>query len=404
MYKITIIHPTAGINWQGNSENFALELARCLDNYFEIEFISGAECGSFSRPIKSITRDRILQWRCYPLLEACLNRWFTNPEIAIESLSCFLPTISYLLRHPTDLIFPHNGYAGLFVASCVRAIRGTPILFVEHSSLARESHYLRRNLTLKPDRLIVPNPAIARYAQHFAPEIPLDVIPYGINTAEFTPVGKVMTTGLSRPTVLCVAPLQRYGNARIELTIRAVARLPHASLLICGEGVDRDYFQELGDRLLGSSRFQIKNFAYAQMPQVYRSANVFTLPSIEASRGLAYIEAMSCGLPVVATDDTVRRYLIGDGGITCNVTDIELYADALQTALDRHWHQQQPQRNAMRFGWQEIILQYHKVILRTIAQPNHNYVAEIAPSLWRESKTTEPETWADRQWTMDNEQ
>lgn len=379
MDKIILIHPTVGINWQGNSENFALELARCLDNYFEVELLSGSECGSFSRPIRSITRHDVLNWRYYPLIENLLHRWFPHPEIAIESLSSFLPCISYLLRHPADLIFPHNGYAGLFIASCIRAIRGTPILFAEHSSLSRQSNYLRRNLTLKPDRLIVPNPTVARYVKHFASDRPIDIIPHGINTTEFTPVGKAIITGLPKPNVLCVAPLQRYGDARVELTIKAVARLPNTSLLICGEGADRDYFQALGDRLLGVARFQIRSFAYAQMPQVYRSADVFTLPSVEASRGLTYIEAMACGLPVVATDDSVRRYLLGDGGITCNVTDIDLYADALQTALERHWHKQQPQRNALRFSWQEIVLQYHKAILRTIVKPQNNHITRLAP-------------------------
>jgi len=374
MYKIALIHPSAGINWKGNSENFALELTRCLDNYFEVELLSGAECGSFSRPVKSFTRNDVVDWECYPIVARLLHRWFSEPEIAIEHLTSFLPCIVYLLKHPVDLIFPHNGYGGLFVASCIRAIRGTPILFTEHNSLSKQSECLRRNLKLKPDRLIVPNPAVARYVRHFAPSQSFNVIPHGINLNEFTPEGKAITTGLSKPTILCVAPLKRYGNSRIELTIKAVSRLPKASLLICGEGEDRDYFQALGDRLLGQNRFQIKTFAYAQMPQVYRSADVFTLPSTEAFRGLAYIEAMACGLPVVATDDSVRRYLIGNAGITCNVTDIDIYAESLQSALEKHWFEQQPQQNALRFSWQKIARLYNKAILQTINQPDSDFV------------------------------
>jgi glycosyltransferase involved in cell wall biosynthesis len=374
LYKVVLIHPSAGVNWKGNSENFALELARCLDNYFEVELLSGADCGSFSRPIKSITRNDVVNWKYYPILDRFLHQWFSNPEVAIEHLTSFLPCITYLLKHPVDLIFPHNGYGGLFVANCVRAIKGTPILFTEHNSLSTQSEHLRHNLKLKPNCLIVPNPAVARYVQHFAPQQSLNIIPYGINSTEFSAVGKTIVTGLPKPTILCVAPLKRYGNSRIELTIQAVARLPEASLLICGEGSDRDYFQELGDRLLGTDRFQIKTFPYAQMPQVYRSADVFTLPSLEAFRGLAYIEAMACGLPVVTTDDSVRRYLIGDAGITCNVTDIDIYAESLQAALERHWLKQQPQSNALRFSWQEVALLYQKVVLQTITRPNYDFV------------------------------
>ena len=37
-YKITIIHPSAGVNWSGGSEIFAIEISRCLSNYFDIDF------------------------------------------------------------------------------------------------------------------------------------------------------------------------------------------------------------------------------------------------------------------------------------------------------------------------------------------------------------------------------
>lgn len=373
MYRVVLIHPGAGVNWKGYSENFAIELARSLDNYFEVELISGADCGSFSHPISCITSGEVANWEYFPLVDRLLRRWFSDPAIAIEHLTSFLPCITYLLKNPPDLIFPHNGYGGLFVAHCIRAILDTPIVFMEHGSQLNFNEHLKRNLALKPDCTIVPNPAVAKYVKQIAPHQSLNVIPYGVDPQEFTPVGKTMIVGLPKPTILCVAPLERDGNSRIELTIQAVSRLPQASLLICGNGSDRDYFQKLGDRLLGANRFQINTFAYAQMPQIYRSADVFTLPSLTAFGGLAYIEAMACGLPIVATDDAVRRYLIGDAGITCDVTDIELYATSLQIALDRYWLKQQPVSNAERFSWQKVGLHHYKTILRTINKSENNH-------------------------------
>ncbi|MBE9042827.1 glycosyltransferase [Pleurocapsales cyanobacterium LEGE 10410] len=373
MSKIVMIHPNAGVGW-GNSEIFAVELARRLDNYLELELLSGADCGSFSRPIKSITRSNIHGIANHPLIACVLKKWFSRPEIAIEHLTSFFPCIAYLLKNPADLIFPQNDYGGLFVATCVRAIKGTPIMFTEHNSLANCGNCLKRNLALKPDRLILINPEAANQARNLAPNQVLNVIPYGVDPREFTPEGKAIVTGLPKPTVLCVAPLNRDRNQRIELTIEAVSRLPDASLLICGNGIDRDYFQDLGDRLLGRERFQIRAFAYAQMPQVYRGANVFTSASIQEPHGLTYIEAMASGLPVVATDDAVRRYLIGNGGTTCDVTNPDVYTQSLQNALEVHWDwQQQPRQNALRFSWQKITQLYYKAILQTIFNSNKTF-------------------------------
>jgi glycosyltransferase involved in cell wall biosynthesis len=370
--KIILIHPQAGIDWKSNSSVFAVELARRLDNYFAVELLSGAECGSFSRPISSLPQSNSRL--------SFVNRWFQQPKVAIAQVTSFLPCLSYLLNHSADLILPQNGYAGLLAANCVRAIKQTPILFTDHNSL-NQSKNLERNLTLKPDRLITLNPIIAKSARRLAPNQIVDTIPLGVDPTEFIPEGKVMMTGLSQPCIIAVAPLNRHSDQRIELTIKAVARLPQASLLICGEGGDLDYFQALGDRLLGVGRFQIRAFAYAQMPQVYRSANIFTSAAIQESCGLKYIEAMACGLPVVAMDNPVHRYLIGHGGITCDLTNPDLYAKSLQSAIAKHWHQQQPRQNALRFSWQGITLLYYQAILKTMRTYNHQFLAHSHQSI-----------------------
>ena len=369
MSKIVLIHPQAGIDWKSNSSVFAVDLARYLDNYLEVELLSGAECGSFSRPISSLIGNNTSLENS--LTATILNRWFNQSKTRIHNLASFLPCITYLLNNPADLLLPLNGYSSLLIAACIRSLEQTPILFTQHDHLSN----FKRNLNLKPDRLIALNPTIAKHAHAIAPNQTVDTIPLGIDPTEFTPEGKAMITGLPKPCILVVADLNRYSNQRIELTIEAVARLPKASLLICGEGTDRDYFQALGDRLLGRERCQIRNFSYAQMPQIYRSANVFTSAAAQPPHGLKYIEAMACGLPVVATDDEIRRYLIGDGGITCDVANLDTYAESLKLALEKHWYQQQPRQNALRFSWQGIALLYYQTILRTMTMTNYQFVS-----------------------------
>jgi glycosyltransferase involved in cell wall biosynthesis len=381
VYRIVLVHPSAGVNWSGGAEIMAIELARRLSSYFEVELLSGAACGSFSYPVPCIPRSHAFDAVRHPLI-APLVGGFSNPEIVVEHLTSFFPCLFRLLTRPVDLIFPHNDYAGLAIASCVRAIKKTPILFTEHNSLMgkgddgsveENGKCLQRNLKFRPNHLVVFNEVTAEFARTFKPTQSISVIPNGVNLEQFTPLGKQLEINLPKPIVLCVASLNRKNQKRVELAIQAVSRLNEVSLLVCGDGPDRAYFQSLGNQLLGE-RFAIRTLPFAQMPEVYRSADAFTLPSIHEPFGLVYLEAMASGLPVVATDDEMRQYIVGDGGILCDVTNIDIYAAAIQEALSGDWGVRARQ-NASRFSWDTVALRYRDVILETILQSKNELLS-----------------------------
>ncbi|MBD2250027.1 glycosyltransferase [Nostoc parmelioides] len=371
-YRVVLVHPSAGVNWSGGSEIFAIELARHLNSYFDVELLSGADCGSFSSPSGGISRNQVFKFVRYPLISKLLSRLASHPEIVIEHLSNFFPCAIQLLTKSADLIFPCNDYGGMAMAAFVRAIKGTPILFTEHVGLLGGGKSLTRNLKFNPDQLVVFSEAMAAFARSVKPQQKVSIIPNGVDINRFTPIGNDIDFGLPKPIVLCVASLKRHSHKRIELAMEALARLPQASLLLCGNGIDRDYFQAKGDELLGKERFKIQSFPYEQMPTVYRSADVFTLPSIDEPFGLAYVEAMASGLPVVATDDEMRRQIVGNAGRLCDVTNPDIYAAALGEILTQDL-QVRARQNALRFSWESIALRYRELILKTIQghQQNH---------------------------------
>ena len=97
------------------------------------------------------------------------------------------------------------------------------------------------------------------------------------------------------------------------------------------------------------------------MPEVYRGADVFTLPSWEREAfGLVYLEAMASNLPVVAPDDESRREIIKDAGILVGVTDVDLYAKALKEAAEKNFGDK-PRRQAEKFSWDKISKEYIEV-------------------------------------------
>jgi glycosyltransferase involved in cell wall biosynthesis len=364
-YRVVLIHPAAGVNWSGGAETFSIELSRYLSSYFEVELLSGARCNSFSYPVSGLPRNYTYDLLRHPLVKPLWSKFVESPEIWLEHVSSFLPCVFYLLQRPADLIFPCNELGGLAVASTVRSLLKTPVLYTEHGSLIEGGHHLSRNLKFQPDRLVVFSEAVSRFVHDLRPEQAVSIIHNGVDLQRFTPEGETVDLGLSGPIVLCVSSLARTGYKRTELIVHAMSRLPHASLLICGNGPDRDYFQALGDELLGPERFAIKTFPFDQMPKVYRSVDVFTLPSVDEPCALTYLEAMASGVPVVTTDDEMRRQTVGDAGIACDVTDTEIYATALAEVLHQK-PKEKARRNALRFGWDTVAVRYREVIEETI--------------------------------------
>jgi glycosyltransferase involved in cell wall biosynthesis len=124
--------------------------------------------------------------------------------------------------------------------------------------------------------------------------------------------------------------------------------LDRGSLVVLGEGPEQAAVDRLAAERLGPRRYLRRTVPRAEMPGWYSAADCFTLPSRTESFGLTYLEAMACGIPCVAPDDAVRREVIGEAGILCDVTDGAAYTGALEGAVDRDW-ETVPRKRAERF-------------------------------------------------------
>ena len=73
---------------------------------------------------------------------------------------------------------------------------------------------------------------------------------------------------------------------------------------------------------------------YGSLPELYRAADVFVFPSYTESFGHPLIEAMACGLPVVAADVPVNREMCGDAALYFSPFDAEGCAAAVERVVD----------------------------------------------------------------------
>ena len=359
--KVAVIHPEAGFSSSGGSQLSAYEMAEHLAAFFDVKLLSSSKCSEHSVVISCIPRGKVKKAQRNKTIDWLLTRFVSNPSLLIESLTSFLTYTPYLMFKRCDVIYPNNDYGGLAVAAVIRKLFKTPILYTERAGMVSNGKVLRRNLKFKPDCLVVFNQETKDYVHSIAPEQRVEIIPNGVNLDKFSPQGEKYKHGLQGKVLLTVGALNRQNHKRIHLAIEAVSQLTDVSLLICGDGPDVQYFNDLCTQKLGAQRFKIVKVDFADIPNVYRSVDAFTLPSEDEPFGRVYLEAMASGLSVVATDDSMRKMLIGEAGLVCDVTNENEYAAALASTLVNDW-QQKAINQAAGFSWESVAEQYAKVI------------------------------------------
>lgn len=126
----------------------------------------------------------------------------------------------------------------------------------------------------------------------------------------------------------------------VDVLLQAIAVLPaDVSCVMVGGGARRREFERLAFTLgIGQRVIFSGAVPAADLPDYYRLADVVVLPSVSRSEafGLALLEAMSCGRPVVATNLPGVRTVVNDGvnGFLAIPGDANDLAEKISTVLD----------------------------------------------------------------------
>jgi phosphatidyl-myo-inositol dimannoside synthase len=105
----------------------------------------------------------------------------------------------------------------------------------------------------------------------------------------------------------------------VDMTIRALgaiaAAIPDVKYLVIGRGDDQPRLARLAAELGVGDRVVFAGFvATAELPEHYRLADAYVMPSQEGF-GIVYLEAMACGVPVLAGDADGSADPLQDGAL-----------------------------------------------------------------------------------------
>jgi glycosyltransferase involved in cell wall biosynthesis len=155
------------------------------------------------------------------------------------------------------------------------------------------------------------------------------VIPNGVAEDYF--IGEKMSKN-TVPHLLFVGRLSVQKN--LSLLIEAVLQMRTSVFLdIVGEGEEREHLEAL------ILKYKLQNVMLhgkktgKELIELYKSADIFVLPSLKEGVSLAMLEALAAGLPVVASDLPEMREILSQCGILIRDPTAENYAQALDAIL-----------------------------------------------------------------------
>lgn len=230
---------------------------------------------------------------------------------------------------------------------------------------------LRRWSLRQADLLLPVSTFTAEQLQRQIPDPPaMQVLPNTYDASRFhpgpRPQGLLERYGLrtDQPLVFSLTRLSRGDRAKhLDRLITAMAELrrsiPDAVLLIGGEGDDRPRLQALVQELgLEQAVLLPGRISDAELPDHYRLASAFALPSEKEGFGIVFLEALGCGCPVLAGNRDGSRDPLANGRFGLLVDPDQPLAPALESLLrqqgDPLWFQPEVLARAVEtaFGFQ----------------------------------------------------
>jgi glycosyltransferase involved in cell wall biosynthesis len=322
-------------------ETFVNELSTHLSKDNEVLLLDGQQK-------EASTRDPI----------TLLQRLFLDRD-SLKVCTWTFKQLKSLKNFKPDLVIPTNGGWQALIISIFGRLIGSKIVIAGQSGPGWDDRW---NLLCKPHSFVALTQRQAKWAKKATPWPRQNIakIPNGVDMTKFKSAGKKVELQLEKPITLVVAATVPY--KRVEQGIAAVSRLKQGSFLLLGKGPQDKRTDNLGYKLLGKGRYQRLTVPFTQMPDYYRSVDLFSLCSASTEAfGIVYLEAMASGLACVATDDESRREIVGDAGIYVkNPDDVVEYSKALEKALNKNWGSI-PLNQAKKFSWKKSAESYHKL-------------------------------------------
>ncbi|MEA2645335.1 MAG: hypothetical protein QOE92_418, partial [Chloroflexota bacterium] len=203
-----------------------------------------------------------------------------------------------------------------------------PVKWPRHARSRAAAMYYRAAFPLalgRADAVVAVSPYTARMIQEVLPVPPakLHMVEHGIDHDRWRPAPEaeieaaLAALGLQRPYVLYSGTAKWHKNLPVlldayrgDLPALVMAGPTSEEVAAAAPGIENPLVRPLG------------RVASDLLPAVYSGATALVLPSLHESVGFTALEAMACGVPVVASTGGCLPETVGDAGVLVPADDV----------------------------------------------------------------------------------
>lgn len=173
--------------------------------------------------------------------------------------------------------------------------------------------------------------------KYIKPKLPIEVIPFGVDTEVFCPQPNRDTDKITIGMVKKMAP--KYGpKYLIEAFASINNKYPNSRIILVGGGPQEEELKRLADNLgIAENCIFVGSIPHEDVPNWLNRFDIYCAPSTldSESFGVAVIEASACGLPVIVSRVGGLPEVVQENktGIIVPPKDVNALVQALETLI-----------------------------------------------------------------------
>ncbi len=281
---------------------------------------------------------------------------FSRNPLNVSNFKAYKKLEKLIKNEKYDLIHTHTPNASVCARLAVRKLRkkGLKVIYTAHGFHFYKGAPLKNWLLYYPleklcsrwtDTLITINREdyeLAKNKMHakrvcYVPGVGIDIGKF-VNTVVDRDKKRI-ELGIPQEAILLLSVGELNKNKNHETIIKALARLNRKDIhyAIAGEGDLKNHLKKISYDLSISEQVHILGFR-KDIAELYKVADICCFPSIREGLGLAALEGMSCGLPLIASSNRgAKDYAVNnENAYLCSPMNVECFVEAIKILADNY--------------------------------------------------------------------